>query len=54
MCRDIQEFISCYKEEGDPQKPCAVARIVKKFSNLCRQLGEKMLKEDRIHPGLMC
>ena len=54
MCNDVQEFIACYKEEGDPDKPCAAVSIVKKFANLCRQLGERMLKQDKIHPGLMC
>ncbi|KAL9971674.1 hypothetical protein ACROYT_G017871 [Oculina patagonica] len=54
ICHDVQEFISCYKEEGDPKRFCATTKIVKNFSRLCQQLGEKMLEEDRMHPGLMC
>ena len=52
MCNDLQEFITCYKEEGEPEKPCAAATIVRKFSNLCRQLGEKMLNEEKNNAGL--
>ncbi|XP_020604561.1 uncharacterized protein LOC110043456 [Orbicella faveolata] len=54
ICQDVQEFITCYKEAGYSKKYCANTKIVKSFSRLCRQLGEKMLKLDRVHPGLMC
>ncbi|CAH3158713.1 unnamed protein product [Porites evermanni] len=55
MCHDVQEFIACYVEEGDPKKSsCGLERIVKNFSRLCGQLGKQMLREDEIHPGLMC
>lgn len=55
MCHDVQEFIACYVEEGDPKKSsCGLERIVKNFSRLCGQLGKQMLTEDEIHPGLMC
>ena len=54
MCEDIKAFIECYKEEGEPKKPCAAVRIVKKFSHLCEKQGERMLIENKIHPGLMC
>lgn len=54
MCEDIQEFITCYKEEGDPERLCAATEIIKKFSHLCKMQGERMLDEDRSHPGMMC
>lgn len=55
MCHDVQEFIACYIEEGDPKKSsCGRERILKNFSRLCGQLGKQMLREDEIHPGLMC
>ena len=54
MCEDIQEFITCYKEEGDLERPCAATEIIKKFSHLCKMQGERMLDEDRSHPGMMC
>ncbi|KAJ7372106.1 hypothetical protein OS493_020531 [Desmophyllum pertusum] len=54
ICHDVQEFISCYKEEGNPKRSCATTKIIRNFSTLCTKLGEKMLQEDKTHPGLMC
>lgn len=52
MCHNVQKFINCYEKVGD--RYCARWKIVRSFSNLCRQLGEKMLQEDEKHRGLMC
>ncbi|XP_027054855.1 uncharacterized protein LOC113681918 [Pocillopora damicornis] len=52
MCHNVQKFINCYEKVGDGY--CARWKIVRSFSNLCRQLGEKMLQEDEKHRGLMC
>lgn len=52
MCEDIQEFITCYKKASDAKECCA--EIITKFSRLCQNQGERMLEEDRIHPGMMC
>ena len=54
MCDDIKAFIKCYKDEGEPGEPCAKEKIVMKFSHLCKMQGERMLTENKIHPGLMC
>ncbi|KAK2556083.1 hypothetical protein P5673_022099 [Acropora cervicornis] len=53
MCEDIQEFITCYKK-ASKKKSCAYSEIIKKFSKLCQIQGERMLEEDRKHPGMMC
>jgi len=53
MCEDIQEFINCYKKASE-KKPCPYSEIIKKFSKLCQIQGERMLEEDRKHPGMMC
>ena len=54
ICNDVQEFIDCYKDAGEPKEPCATVKIVKSFSRLCSKLGEKMLEKDQKHRGLMC
>ncbi|CAH3045403.1 unnamed protein product [Pocillopora meandrina] len=54
ICHDVQKFINCYEKVGDAGWYCARRKIVRSFSNLCRQLGEKMLREDEKHRGLMC
>ena len=52
ICHDLLEFIDCYTEEGKPEKPCAEASIVRKFSHLNQYLAQKLVIKDVIN--LMC